>query len=151
MIGFLKRLKRDKRGNVLIITAAAMPMLIGMAGLATDTIQWALWKRQLQRAADSAAIAGVYERNANADGATAGVPEAVERDLAMNQHAGTLEEDPLLGYPADVTTPGDKRVNQVSVTLSVKKKLAFSSFFLATAPSITVKSTAASVPGAGEY
>ena len=37
-------------------------MIDRCAGLATDTIQWTLWKRQLQRAADSAAIAGVYDR-----------------------------------------------------------------------------------------
>ena len=39
MFGFFKKLRRDKRGNVLIITAAAMPLLVGAAGLATDTIQ----------------------------------------------------------------------------------------------------------------
>ena len=62
MIDFVKKLCRDRRGNVLAIAAAAMPLVMGSAGLATDTIQWVLWKRQLQRAADSAAIAGVYER-----------------------------------------------------------------------------------------
>lgn len=149
MIGFLKRLKRDNRGNILLITAAAMPMLVGMAGLATDTIQWALWKRQLQRAADSAAIAGVYERNVTPLGETDTVDEAVLRDLALNQHAGTLDNAPALAFPADVTTP-DKRTNQVRVTLQVTRALAFSSFFRQT-PTITATATAASVPGAGEY
>lgn len=149
MIGFLKRLRKNQRGNVLIITAAAMPMLVGMAGLATDTIQWALWKRQLQRAADSAAIAGVYERNVTG-GETTTVEAAVLRDLTLNQHAGTLDGTPIVGFPADQASP-DKRVNQVSVTLRVKKALTFSSFFLDEAPSIEVRSTAASVPGAGEY
>ena len=53
---------KDRRGNALVIAGAALPLLVGAAGLATDTIQWTLWKRQLQRAADSAAIAGVYDR-----------------------------------------------------------------------------------------
>ena len=64
MIGFFKKLWRDKRGNALVIAAAALPLVLGSAGLASDTIEWALWKRQLQRAADSAAIAGVYAARA---------------------------------------------------------------------------------------
>ena len=54
-----KKLWSNDRGNALIIAGAALPLLVGAAGLATDTIQWTLWKRQLQRAADSAALAGV--------------------------------------------------------------------------------------------
>ena len=80
MIGFFKKLWRDKRGNALVIAAAALPLVLGSAGLASDTIQWALWKRQLQRAADSAAIAGVY---ANVQSAIS-VTDAVNRDLSFN-------------------------------------------------------------------
>nr|WP_294167464.1 pilus assembly protein TadG-related protein [uncultured Sphingomonas sp.] len=161
MLGFLRALWRDKRGNVLILMAAGMPMLIGMAGLATDTIQWALWKRQLQRAADSAAIAGVYQRNVTPLGATTSVSDAILRDLALNQHAGTLLEaipaacpetgDPILTCPADEGTGAGRRMNQVSVTLKLRKELAFSSFFMSAPPTITVSAKAASVPGAGEY
>src|SRR3954453_24006559 len=60
MIKFFRKLWRDRRGNALVIAGAALPLIIGSAGLASDTIQWVLWKRQLQRTADSAAIAGVY-------------------------------------------------------------------------------------------
>ena len=160
MFGFFKKLRRNQRGNVLIITAAAMPLLVGAAGLATDTIQWVLWKRQLQRAADSAAIAGVYERNATFEGGTDGVGEAVERDLQLNQHAGILLEDipttcaesgDILACPADTGTGADRRFNQVHVTLRLRKALTFSSFFMKNPPTITASSTAASVPGAGEY
>ena len=68
MIGFIKRLWRDRRGNALIMAGMTLPIVVGAAGLAVDTIQWTMWKRQLQRAADSAAFAGVYakvENNAN--------------------------------------------------------------------------------------
>src|SRR5258708_37356306 len=60
MISFFKKLWRNKRGNALVIAGAALPLVIGSAGLASDTIQWGLWKRQLQRAADSAAVRGGY-------------------------------------------------------------------------------------------
>ena len=138
---------KDRRGNVLAITAGAMPLLIGSAGLATDTIQWTLWKRQLQRAADSAAIAGVYERVQQ--GGETEVSGAVDNDLAINHHTGI---DLLTGYP-DVellADSGDMR-DRVQVSLAVQKRLAFSSFFLATPPVIRVHAVAATVPGSDEY
>src|SRR5678816_2998719 len=94
MIGFFGKLWRNKRGNTLAIAAAAMPLFIGAAGLATDTIQWTLWKRQLQRAADSAAIAGVYTR-LKTDTQEA-VAAAVNADLAINNHVGIALQT---GYP----------------------------------------------------
>ena len=62
MMSFFRRICRDRRGNALVIAGAALPLIIGSAGLASDTVQWVLWKRQLQRLADSGAIAGVYAR-----------------------------------------------------------------------------------------
>ncbi|HVF82969.1 MAG TPA: pilus assembly protein TadG-related protein [Sphingomicrobium sp.] len=147
MIGFLKKLKRNQRGNVLIITAAAMPLLVGSAGLATDTIQWALWKRDLQRAADSAAIAGVYERIQT--DSTDNVEDAVTNDLDTTGNIGLdLLNDPEIEFPAD--DAADDLVDQVRVTLQVQKPLTFSSMFI-TAPIITATGTAASIPGTDDY
>ncbi len=77
MKSFLKKLYRNEKGNALLIAGAGMPLLIGFAGLANDTVQWSLWNRQLQRQADSAALAGVYARFANQN-----LDTAVTRDLA---------------------------------------------------------------------
>jgi hypothetical protein len=147
MLKAFKKLWNDKRGNVLIIGGAALPMLVGSAGLATDTIQWALWKRQLQRAADSAAIAGVYDRvqSGNTDGTTG----VVNHDLELNQHTGIglLSGYPAVAFPADTTDLTD----QVQVTLAVRKPLAFSSMFMSEAPMIRVSATAASTPGTDDY
>ncbi len=147
MLKAFKKLWKDDRGNVLIIGGAALPMLVGAAGLATDTIQWALWKRQLQRAADSAAIAGVYDRvqNGNTDG-TSGV---VDHDLDLNQHTNIGLE---AGYPV-VTFPADNGdlTDQVQVTLAVRKALSFSSLFLDEAPLVQASATAASTPGTDDY
>ena len=87
MIDFLKRLWRDRRGNALVHACAALPIVIGSAGLATDTIQWALWKRDLQRAADSAALAGVYAKKAGqtvTSGNCSATPP-ISRDLTLGQ------------------------------------------------------------------
>src|SRR3954469_7467800 len=112
MTGFIAKLLKNRRGNVLAIAAAALPLVVGAAGLATDTIEWTLWKRQLQRAADSAAFAGVYDRAAAANNATTSTPNAVCRDLGVNLHTwmnltgsspctGGFGSYTTLEYPAD--------------------------------------------------
>jgi len=149
MRNFMTKIWHDKRGNSLILAAAALPLLIGSAGLATDTIQWALWKRQLQRAADSAAIAGVYDRVA-ADSATTGTAAAVDKDLGLNNSLDSTKY-PLVTkqvtFPADAGT----QKNQVRVELAVQRPLSFSSMFMANAPLITTRAQAATVSSAGEF
>ena len=143
MTNFFKRLWRDRRGNALVIAAGALPLVIGSAGLATDTIQWTLWKRQLQRAADSGAIAGVY---AKIQGQT--VTTAVDTDLTKNNQTKiTL----LSGYPdVDELADTSQYIKPVRVTLALQKKLGFSGLFLTTTPTITATATAAAIE-TGEY
>jgi Flp pilus assembly protein TadG len=147
MLKAFKKLWNSDRGNALIIFGASLPLLVGAAGLATDTIQWTLWKRQLQRAADSAAISGVYTRLKT--DTEDEVESAVDTDLALNNHVGIALQSgyPLVERPAD---DGNKE-NQVKVTLQISKALPFSSMFMASAPNIHATATAASVPGAGQY
>ena len=152
MFSFLKKLWRNKRGNALVMAGAALPLIVGSAGLASDTIQWALWKRQIQRAADSAAMAGVYAvvqgksvgTCSDITGATYANPVAY--DLKKNNHfwatptctmptpAGTFATDP----------------DAVRVDLSVQKQLSFSGMFLSAAPIIRASATATIVPS-GKY
>ena len=145
----IRKMWNDERGNALIIAGAALPLLVGSAGLATDTIHWTLWKRELQRAADSAAIAGVYERIAS--DATTGVSAIVDHDLELNHHTGEIGGVALAledTYPK-VTFPADsaQMTDQVKVELAVRKVLPFSSLFMPEAPVIHAEATAASVPG----
>ena len=135
-----KKLWNNDRGNALVIAGAALPLLVGAAGLATDTIQWALWKRQLQRAADSAALAGVYARVQANSGQTA--EQAVNADLADNNHTGI----PLMsGFP-DITFPTNASwTNGVRVELALQKELGFSSLFLPSPPTVGASATAATI------
>lgn len=142
MNAFITRLLNDRRGNMLAITAAALPLVIGSAGLATDTVQWSTWNRQLQRAADSAAFAGVYARAQSAQ-----VAQAVNTDLAKNNHTPpTL----MPGYPQIAYPTSPSYNNAVRVTLAVRRKLPFSSLFLDRVPVIQVRGTAAMID-TGEY
>ena len=156
MIAFFRRLFKDRRGNALAIACAAMPMIIGCAGLATDTIEWTLWKRQLQRAADSAALAGVYDRAQATNGATTNTPTAVCNDLAVNLHTwmnligtspctGSVGSYSAIQYPTSTSFVS----NQVQVTLRVQQRLPFSSLFMSTAPTIQAVATAGTVTFGG--
>ncbi|MGN6850152.1 MAG: TadE/TadG family type IV pilus assembly protein [Sphingomicrobium sp.] len=154
MFKFLKKLWRDRRGNALVIAGAALPLIIGSAGLATDTIQWALWKRQLQRLADSGAEAGVYAKvlGNTVDNcstvATATYSAPVAYSVKTNNHLPqtptcTATNPPTVGgYTADN--------NAVRVSVSMQRSLSFSSLFLSAAPTITATATATIVP-AGKY
>lgn len=137
MLNLLRNLVRDCRGNALVLSAAAMPCVIGAAGLATDSIHWAVWKRELQRTADSAALAAVY---ASAQSAT--VSTAVDSDIAKNNHTGVAIKSgyPIISYP---TVTGYSTV--IKVDLAVQKTLGFSSLFLSVAPTIVTSATAAYV------
>jgi Flp pilus assembly protein TadG len=144
MLKAFKKLWNDKRGNALIIAGASLPLIMGAAGLASDTIQWALWKRELQRAADSAAIAGVY-----AEVQSNSYSDAVTTDLARNNDVADITINKIVensptsgGYTSDPYA--------VRVILSAKHRLSFSSMFMSAAPTISATATATIVPG-GDY
>ncbi|QNM83631.1 hypothetical protein H8M03_04715 [Sphingomonas sabuli] len=152
MIRFLRALWKDKRGNALIIAGASMPLIIGAAGLGTDTVQWFLWKRELQRAADSAAFAGVQGRiqGISVNG-LCDATSTVGRDLAINNQVRVGNADTsctVQNSPASGSYSSDP--NAVRVALSVQKSLGFSSMFLAGTPTISASATATVVPS-GEY
>ena len=146
MISLFRRLWKNKRGNAIVIAAASLPLVVGAAGLASDTIQWTLWKRQLQRAADSAAISGVY--TALTDDTDSAVTTAVTHDLTLNLHTWmALNASPTI---TRLGTSG-QMTHRVQVDLQLQQSLPFSSMFMTAAPVITASATAASVPAGAEY
>ena len=154
MFGFLKKLWRDRRGNALVIAGAALPLIVGSAGLASDTIQWALWKRQIQRMADSGAMAGAYAkvRGNTVDNcsnvASATYTSPVAYDVRKNNH---LPQTPVCSATNPPSTGGyTADANAVRVTVSMQRALSFSGMFMTAAPNITGTATATIVPG-GKY
>jgi Flp pilus assembly protein TadG len=152
MISLFRKLRQDRRGNAIMIAAASLPLIIGAAGLATDTVQWTLWKRQLQRAVDSAAMAGVYTRM-KTDTQT-DVEHAVASDKALNLHTWMpLSQAANVELLSDVvdSTGSHVQTKPVRVTFRIQQSLPFSSMFMTAAPIITAVSTAASVPDGAQY
>lgn len=132
----LKGLRANQKGNVLVLAAAAMPLVVGSAGLAIDTIQLSLLKRHLQRAADSAALAGAYAR---AQDKGFNITAAVDKALTFN------DAFPLSTATTTEPTSGPFAGRAVRVNLAATRSLPFMSFFTSTAPTINVTATAALV------
>lgn len=146
MNAFLARLLKDRRGNALLMTGLMLPLLVGVAGLATDTIEWALWKRQLQRAADSAAFAGVYAKSMSNDASAAVSTDLSNDNQVQNQSGiGLLSGYPAVSYPTSASWSYG-----VKVDLAIQQRLSFSSLFMATPPRILASATAALVDQ-GDY
>jgi Flp pilus assembly protein TadG len=154
MLSFLRKVWRDRRGNALVIAGAALPLIIGSAGLATDTIQWAMWKRQLQRAADSGAIAGVYGKMASQTVSTGACSASapVSRDQTIGQVTTRLGTTPTCTIESPVTSGAWTAAgfSAVKVTVAVQRRLSFSGLFMSATPTITASATAAVVQ-AGKY
>lgn len=154
MFAFLKKLWRDRRGNALIIAGAALPLIVGSAGLASDTIQWTLWKRQLQRLADSGAEAGVYAKIAgntvdncsNVSSATYSSPVAYS--VKTNNHLPQTPSCTATNPPSTGSYTSDGYA--VKVDVSMQRPLSFSGMFMSAAPTITATATATVVPS-GKY
>jgi len=59
VVGCLRALWADRRGASAVLTALAAMMLMGFAGLGIDVASWEVTQRQMQGAADQAAIGAV--------------------------------------------------------------------------------------------
>lgn len=132
----LQRLWRDRAGNVLVLAAACMPLLIGAAGLAVDTANWTYWKRQLQREADSAALAGAYAKAQGKDAIAAATNDLTRTNVITLSTPADIKSAPTTGSFA-----GNPLA--VRVALSTQRRLPFSGAFMSSAPVISAHATAA--------
>jgi Flp pilus assembly protein TadG len=139
----VRNLLKNQKGAVLMLVGASLPVLIGAAGLATDTVQWTLWKRQLQRQADSAALAGAYGKTQAKDVVAASTADINRNMTTALTAAPTIENAPTVG-------PYAGNAQAVRVVLQTQKQLPFSGLFMSSAPVIKAEATAAAV-AQGDY
>jgi len=104
MLGWIAALRKDERGQGLVLAALAMSVVMGFAAMAVDAGSFYQERRGLQNAADAAALAGAQELPQNP---SAAVQKATE-------YAGLNEP----GATVQVTTPylGDARKIEVRVS-----------------------------------
>jgi Flp pilus assembly protein TadG len=127
----LKELRSDCSGNTMLLVALGMPALIGGAGLAVDTAQWYMWKRELQFAVDQAALAGAWARTVDETASTYATRAKQELDANISVTADIVAEPSitLANYAGGAQ-------NSVIVSVTATRSLPFSSFI--TGQAVTV-------------
>lgn len=112
---FLKWLRKDEQGSIMVIVAVAMVALLGFAGLAVDYGSMAMTKQELQNAADAAALAAGQDRMNGLPQATANAT-ADSFIRANGYHPGD-------GVTVSTITHGS---DTVTVEIQTQKKVALS-------------------------
>ncbi len=125
----------SNRGNVAVMFALSMPVVIGGAGLGVETTYWRYKQTQLQAAADAAAYAGAIEKRAGSN--TTKVTTVAKAASGQNGFP-TPATTATVTFPSTVN--GVAVVNGVQVALETPGKRFFTSYFSKTA--ITFKATA---------
>ncbi|MFT8420966.1 MAG: pilus assembly protein TadG-related protein [Gluconacetobacter sp.] len=107
-----RRLRRefDRRGSVALLVALALPVLMGVLGLAIDISYWAMTRLELQRVADLAAVAGVARY-----GASGQVSDALDTAAAVAE---------LNGLPAG-RRDGDGIVTRIDMAGAYRTTITF--------------------------
>jgi len=126
-----------KGGNVAMVFALAMPMVIGGAGLAAETSYDYYQKIHLQAAADAAAYAGALEDRAGSNAATidsAAAAQATTNGWSSSTGTITVNSPPLSG--------SHQTANAVEVKLTMGAPRFFSAIFSTAPVTIGVRAVA---------
>lgn len=114
----VKRCLRDRSGASAILLGLTLPVLVGFVGLGVESAVWYLEKRELQEAADSAALAGAREFAANAATQTDMVTAATAA-VAKSGFSGVtpvINQPPASGLFATGGTYADPNAVEAIVT-----------------------------------
>jgi hypothetical protein len=127
----------NDKGNIAVMAALSMPLIIGGAGLGVETGYWYYQQLRLQQAADAAAYAAALEQRAGADEdeATVGATAAA----TANGYDSTRDTIDLV-TPSALETD---ETNSVDVELTRTIPRAFTALFSEDAIHIRAKATAA--------
>ena len=114
------------RGNVAVLFALMLPLIVGGAGLGVETTYWRYKQLQLQAAADAAAFAAGTEKRTGSDEADIAAAAAV----ATTQNGFAPSSVVVaVSYPASVN--GVATPNAVQVSLQAQASRFFTAYFSA--------------------
>ena len=145
MLGSIRRtfdrLKRHTGGNAILLVSLGLPILIGTSGLAVDSAQYYMWKRDLQFAVDSAALAGAWARTTIATQSTYQA-RALQEYNANVQTTGDFDTGPT----TTLVSYNGGSADAVKVVASATKRVPLSNIFSGRSVTVTVQATASAVP-----
>ncbi len=111
----------EQGGNVAVLFALALPLVIGGGALGVETTLWYAKRTEMQAAADAAAFAAAIEdRSGSTEEEVVAVAKLTAEDNGFNATRGSIEV-----LPQDIAGGG-----QVEVILRAEAPRLFSAFFL---------------------
>jgi Flp pilus assembly protein TadG len=140
----VKTLLRDESGQTLIFVAVSMTVILGFVAMATDVGTFLHDKRNLQIAADSAAIAGAMEEYSS--GVTADIQAAGQRASTQDGFTNGSNQVTVAVHPPPVDGPHTGAGGYVEAIVSQVEPVFFMKLF--SFPSMTVSARAVAFNGA---
>jgi Flp pilus assembly protein TadG len=128
---------RARCGSVAVTVAVSATTLLGAAALATEAGSWYLVRRNLQSAADAAAIAGA---RSIAGGKTDDVAKQVATDVVARN--GFTTADTRRATRVDIQIPPNTSPHQITVNLAQTQPLLLSRVLRASAAVVPASATA---------
>lgn len=126
---------KNRKGNIAVLAALTMPVVVGGAGLGVETGYWYYTQLKLQQAADAAVYAAVLELH---EGNTSEMQSSATAAATLNGY--TSATDTISMVTPSATYPSDARTVDVSMTRSVTR--GFSAIFNNAPIVLHVKATA---------
>ena len=145
----LKAFARDGRGVIMVMFALLLPVFVGFIGLAVEVGYWYQNHRDLQAAADAAALAGSYEI---AEDRASNVGTIAQREAENNGWSSTggtitIRADQFNStFPASGSYTTDSDAVEIQLTRSVN--LLVAGYFLDSARTINARAVGLAVAGA---
>jgi len=126
---------KNKKGNIAVLTALMLPVVVGGAGLGVETGYWYYTQLKLQQAADAAVYAAALELH---EGNTSEMLSSATAAATLNGY--TTSTDTISEVTPSATYPSNVRTVDVSMTRSVTR--GFSAIFNNAPIVLHVKATA---------
>lgn len=136
---FLNKLRHDRRGVITVMFALLIPFLIGMVGLGLELGIWFESRRDLQTAADAAAIAGAYEVQ-DSTATAASILATATTDATSNGY--DVSTDTITAVNPPDTGPNTSDDTAVEVNMSRTVTSLFAQQFLGDSINIAARAVA---------
>ncbi len=124
----LAALAGDKRGIIAIMFALMLPLMLGFIGLGVETALWYKSRRDLQSAADAAAIAATYEVKSASDASARRAASLREAERHVFDESSSSDSFDINMPPTTGSYQDDDNAVEIKLTKTVA--LMFSNWFL---------------------
>lgn len=111
-------LRKDQAGVIIVIFALMLPIIVGFVGLGVETGLWFSSRREVQGAADAAAIAAAYEIRDGSDDST--ILTSATTEATRNGYDFANGDTLTINVPTTGSYTGDTAAREVNLTKQIE-------------------------------